>query len=368
LKRTASDHGAQSIAGYGGRYRLVEMAELSETDIARWLMLRASNSALASPYFHPGFTAAVAATRNGVRLIIGEDESSAIISFLPVQLDGRTCRPAGSPAADFQGPICEPRLHFEIGDALRACGISYYEFDHLRDGIPGLEPWIVDRQPSPYVDISGGVEGYMARAHRSGKHKIRGAGRLSRKAGREYGEVRFVAVADDATVLETVIDLKRRQFAATGARDYFGDPQHVQLMHHLLGVRNSDFGGMLSVIYAGQDLVAAHFGMRAGHVLHWWFPVYDPRFSRLDPGWMLLRSVIEAAPELGLTRIDLGRGSDEWKRWVATGQEVVCQGMVTRSALRRRTALAQRTLIAAIKSSRAAPALRGAVQVVRRRR
>ena len=121
--------------------------------------------------------------------------------------------------------------------------------------------------------------------------------------------MRFVAAADDATVLEAVIDLKRRQYAATGARDYFSEPQHVQLMHHLLGVRNSDFGGMLSAIYAGEDLVAAHFGMRAEHILHWWFPVYDPKFSRLKPGWMLLRALIEAAPELGLTRIDLGRGS-----------------------------------------------------------
>ena len=344
------------------------MTELREIDIARWLTLRASNSALASPYFHPGFTAAVAATRQGVGVIIGEDESHSITSFLPVQLDGRTCRPAGSPAADFQGPICEPRLGFDIDDALRACGISYFEFDHLRDGIPGFEPWVVDRQPSPYIDMSGGMDGYTARARGSGKNKMREAGRLSRKTGREHGEVRFVAAEDDATVLEMVINLKRRQYAATGARDYFGLPQHVQLMHHLLGVRNSDFGGMLSAIYAGEDLVAAHFGMRAGHILHWWFPVFDPNFSRLKPGWMLLRALIEAAPELGLTRIDLGRGSDEYKRRAATGQEVVCQGMVARSALRRRTALAQRALIAAVKSSPAAPALRSAVHYARRRR
>src|SRR5581483_6030982 len=92
--------------------------------------------------------------------------------------------------------------------------------------------------------------------------------------------------------------------------------------------------GMLSALYAGPELVAAHFGLRSGPVLHWWFPVYNPDLSRLDPGWMLLRAVIEAAPELGLERLDLGRGRDEWKRRAATGEQVVGQGAVIHNRLR----------------------------------
>ena len=127
-------------------------------------------------------------------------------------------------------------------------------------------------------------------------------------------------------MLDTVIALKRRQYADTGARDYFSDLEHVRLLHRLLETRGSDFGGMLSAIYAGSHLLAAHFGLRAGPVLHWWFPVYDPAFARLSPGWLLLNAVIDAAPDLGVERIDLGRGMDDYKRRAMTGHHLVCQG------------------------------------------
>jgi CelD/BcsL family acetyltransferase involved in cellulose biosynthesis len=364
LEASSARNGRDSTAV---RHRLVEMRELTSVDISRWLELRASNPALDSPYFHPGFAAAVAATRPGVRVIIGEGRDGRAEWFLPVQFDRRTARPAGFPAADFQGPICAPGLAPDLAEALWACGASSYEFDHMRDGLSPLEPWIFDRQGSPYIDLSGGMDGYMSRARGSGKHKIREAGRLSRKAQREHGAIRFVAQSVDVTLLETVIALKRRQYAATGSRDYFSDESRVRLLHRLFAERDAGLCGMLSGLYAGENLVAAHFGLRAGPVLHWWFPVYDPRFSRLDPGWMLLRAVIEAVPELGLARLDLGRGSDEWKRRAATGYEVVCQGAVIRNPLRRSAVAVRRAALAKAKASRVAPALRGAVQSVRRR-
>ena len=246
------------------RHRVVEMGELTAAEMVRWLELRASNPALDSPYFHPQFAAAVAATRPGVRVILGEDARGVIASFLPVQFDKRACRPAGSPAADFQGPICAPGVDFDIAAALRAAGASSYEFDHMRDGIPAVEPWILGRQQSPYLDVSGGMDGYLSRASRSGKDKVAEARRLTRKAERDHGSVHFVAESADAAVLDTVIALKRRQYAKTGARDYFSDLQHVRLLHRLLETRDADFGGMLSIIYAGPHVLAAHFGLRAG--------------------------------------------------------------------------------------------------------
>ncbi|MBV9335971.1 MAG: hypothetical protein JO243_08760, partial [Solirubrobacterales bacterium] len=165
-------------------FRIVEMADLSAAEVDRWLELRASHPELDSPYFHPGFSAAVAGTRSGVRVIVQDGDAGDATAFLPVQFDGRTCRPAGSPAADFQGPICAPDTDFELDRALWECGIASYRFDHLRDGVAGVEPWITARQPSPFMDISGGMEGYLARASRTGKDNIAQARRRARKAER----------------------------------------------------------------------------------------------------------------------------------------------------------------------------------------
>ena len=364
----ANDAGHGAPSERVARHHIVEMDELDSAHIERWLDLRASNPALDSPYFHPAFTAGVAATRPGVRVIVGETADGSVASFLPVQFDKRTCRPAGWPAADFQGPICAPNVDFDISAALRSARIGSYEFDHMLDGLPGFEPWIFGREPSSYVDVSGGLDGYMSRASSTGKRRIKDAARLGRKAEREYGAVRSVVESTDSSVLDVVISLKQRQYQATGARDYFADARHVELMHRLLATStDSEFGGLLSAVYAGEHLIAAHFGLRAGPVLHWWFPVYDPEFSRLDPGWMQLRAVLEAGPELGLERIDLGRGDGEWKRWLGTGYQLVCQGAVIRNPLRHRTASARRRFAQAAKSSPAAPALRSIVRYARRR-
>ena len=73
---------ARSQPNYSGSanvsHRLVEMAALTATDVDRWLELRASNAQLDSPYFHQSFAAAVAATRPGVRVIVGEDGLGAV--------------------------------------------------------------------------------------------------------------------------------------------------------------------------------------------------------------------------------------------------------------------------------------------------
>jgi CelD/BcsL family acetyltransferase involved in cellulose biosynthesis len=367
LAARSQSNGGGSIAEGCVRHRIVEMGELTVADIDRWLELRASNPALDSPYFHPAFVTAVAAARPGVRVIIGEDTLGAVTAFLPVQFDKRTCHPAGFPAVDFQGPICAPGFDFDIATALSTCGASMYEFDHLRDSLAAFERWIFGRQQSPFVDVSGGMDGYLTRASKSGKDKVAEARRLARRAEREFGPVRFVAESADAALLDTVIALKRRQYSITGSRDYFSDARHVDLLHRLLATSDTDCGGMLSAVYAGPHLLAAHFGLRAGPVLHWWFPTYDPEFSRLSPGWLLLRAVIDAAPELGLARIDLGRGIDDYKRRAMTGHQLVCQGAVIRNPLRRGVVLARRRLLEAIKSSPVAPALRSAVRNARSR-
>jgi len=358
---------AARFASANARHRMVDIGELTGSEVARWLELRACNPALDSPYFHPAFAAAVAATRAGVRVMIGEDHSGAIASFLPLQFDGRACRPAGFPAADFQGPICAPDLDLDLAGALRSCGVGSYRFDHMREGVAGVEPWIYGRQRSPYVDVSGGMDSYLSRASRSGKDNIAQARRHGRKAEREHGSLRFVAQSGDVALLEHLIAFKRRQYAATGARDHFADAGHVGLLHRLLGERRTEFSGMLSAVYAGPHLLAAHFGLRAGPVLHWWFPVYDPKFSRLAPGWLLLRALIDAAPDLGLERIDLGRGDDEYKRRAMTGYQLVHQGAITRSRIGFHVAVARRNAGAAVKDSRIAPVLRRAARASRRR-
>jgi CelD/BcsL family acetyltransferase involved in cellulose biosynthesis len=337
---------------------------LTEEELDAWHRLRAANPRLDSPYFHPGFAAAVHASGRPVQVAVGRDERGEICALLPFHRERALLRPAGWPAADFQGPVLAPGSSFPPLKLLTG-GVRGFAFDHLLDGYDDFAPWVESTRPSPFVDTTGGLDGYLGRASRSGKDNMGQARRRLAKAEKTYGSVRFAADIVDHEALARVVELKRAQYAATGVRDYFAEPDRLDLLTRLLHTRDTEFGGVLSTLHAGPHLVAAHFGIRAGNVLHWWFPVYDPEFGALAPGWMLLRELVAAAPALGITRLDLGRGDDEYKRRAKTGETLVSQGVVTRSSTRRALRHARNSLIAAARSSALGPGLRRAVRTFR---
>jgi CelD/BcsL family acetyltransferase involved in cellulose biosynthesis len=344
--------------------RLVSFDALTGEELDAWHALRAANPALDSPYFHPAFAAAVHASGRPVSVVVVRGVAGEISALLPGHREGRRLRPVGSPGADFQGPVLAPDTKLGPIDLL-VDGVREFEFDHLIPQGPGFDPWIIASQPSPYLDTTGGLAGYLPRASRTGKDNMGQARRRAAKAERTHGPVRFAADVVDDAVLAWVIKLKRAQYAATGARDFFRQPDRIDLMHRLLHTRDPAFAGILSTLHIGDRLVAAHFGIRSHHVLHWWFPVYDPAYAQLSPGWILLRELVAATPGLGVSRIDLGRGDDEYKRRAKTGEILVSQGIVTRSSTRRMLRRVRYTTINAAKASPAGPRLR---QMARRLR
>jgi CelD/BcsL family acetyltransferase involved in cellulose biosynthesis len=308
---------------------------------------------LDSPYFHPAFARKVAESGPPVSVLVAYDEDGDVASLLPFQWGRRgVMRPVGWPGADFQGPLTRPGTRL-AESAVLAPGARAFRFDHLVEIGGELDRWVLGRRPSPYVDVTGGLAGYLGRASRSGRENLGQARRRLARAERELGPVRFSADVIDDALLDRVVELKRRQYAATGARDYFAGAGRVRLMHRLMRTHEDGFAGVLSAVHAGDELLAAHFGLRSGPVLHWWFPVYDPRHARLAPGWILLRELIAAAPALGLARIDLGRGEDEYKRRVKTGETTVAQGLVA-SPARVVAERVRRQSVQALKRSRVA--------------
>jgi CelD/BcsL family acetyltransferase involved in cellulose biosynthesis len=336
--------------------RAVGLARVSDDDLAAWQGLRSLDPVYGSAFFAPGFAEVVHGANQSVTLVVGEDASGEPRLVWPLQHHGSTLRHVGWPAADFQGPVGSSS--FDPRAILAAVGGRTLAFDHLVEGTPVLADRVQTWLPSPYLDVTGGLEGYLARASKSGRSNMGQARRKIVKAAERYGEMTFTVSTDSSALLDQVIDLKRRQYAETGARDYFGVPGRVEMLHRLIRRRDPDFAGVLSAVHFGDTLVAAHVGMRSGVRLHWWFPVYAPEASDLSPGWILLRALAAAADELGVTQIDLGRGSDEYKRRAMTGQVMVGQGLVSRSSFVRTQAALSRRVRSRVASTGLAPRVR----------
>ncbi|QDT35690.1 GNAT family N-acetyltransferase [Stratiformator vulcanicus] len=330
-----------------------------------WRDLLAADASLDSPYFRPEFTDAVATVRDDVRVAIVE-EGSEIVAVFPFQLGaGNAGRPVGGRLSDFQGIIGHQNLRISTREFVKKCGLSEWRFDHLHGNQKPFSGDIETRDTSPYIDLSKGYEAYIE-DRRKQSSEIKSLGRKERKLEREVGEIRFTYHDADDRVFDQLVRWKADQYARTDLTNIFDFDWTLDLLLHILDRSDAEFQGVLSSMYAGDRLVAMHYGMASGGVLHSWFPAYDCELSKYSPGLISLQLLAEAAAENGIQRIDLGRGDETYKLKFASGTIPVCDGIVSCSPLRRAGKSAWELARRTAKTPALRPILSGPARMIRR--
>ena len=117
--------------------------------------------------------------------------------------------------------------------------------------------------------------------------------------------------------------------------DIFSLRWPIELLERLNEEPGVELRGQLSALYVGDRLAAVHQGLRSNHVLHSWFPAYDPSLAAWSPGMMLFVKLAREADSLGIERIDLGAGESVFKQSLASAATTVASGAVTRYAIHR---------------------------------
>lgn len=308
--------------------------ELTADLTAHWRRIQDSCPELASPYFCPEFTLAVAAVRRDVRLAVMEDRDG-IAGFFPFQRNRMGAgKPVGGPLSDFHGVIAWPRTQWDVIELLRACRLTSFEFGHLLASQAPFQSYHSTRADSHYMDMSRGFAGYTSGLRRSGSHLLRDIGYKRRRLAREHGDLRFVPHTDDPRVLRALLRWKSEQYRRSGLIDVFGVKWTIALLERIHATQTDGFAGLLSALYVGDRLAAAHLGMRSRTVWNWWFPRHDERFAKCSPGILLRLGAAEAAGELGIERIDLGLGDEStYKPRLSTGRIPLAAGRVERPSL-----------------------------------
>lgn len=316
------------------KVRVIKARDLPREEIALWNEFQAGNPELASPYFCPHFTLAVAKVRDDVSVAILEDKSD-VVGFFPFQRRGRGVgKPVGWPLSDYQGVISPPGVSCDAHRLIDGCGLSVFDFDHLLVTQDGFLPFHEATEGSPYLDLSNGYDHYIESRAQDGTKVVNS--RMAskwRKMEREFGELRFEARSADAEAMKTLLAWKSAQYHRTSAPDLFAYSWPVQLLEDLLRCEEPGFGGLLSTLHAGDQLVAVHLGLRSKAVWHYWFPTYGVEFGKYSPGYYLILQMAQSANALGLTTIDLGKGSMDYKLRLASGSVTVASGYVARASI-----------------------------------
>jgi CelD/BcsL family acetyltransferase involved in cellulose biosynthesis len=327
---------------------VLSTAQLSAKHIAQWCKIQNSNPALSSPYFSPEFTLLTAAARQAtsentrgrhrgeggeVRVAVLQAQGH-IVGFFPFWRSrswaGTIAGPVAGSLSDFQGLITAPDFELDPQNLLRQCGLDRWYFDHLLASQTSFKPFHRCVVPSAAIDLTAGYDQYMATRQTVSSSRFKDMARLRRKLAREVGPLRYEAHTDDVKVLAQLLAWKSQQFLRTGLEDLFELGWTRSLIQSIHTTHTENLTGMLSVLYAGDQLISAHMGMRSRDVWHYWLPSYDSRFQKFSPGLLLLLSMIEDAAKRGMHTFDLGKGSDSYKPLFSNQATLVAEGCAAR--------------------------------------
>ncbi|MFD5073684.1 GNAT family N-acetyltransferase [Streptomyces sp. NPDC058371] len=305
--------------------------ELSTALRGAWHRAMDESPEYANPFLAPEFAAGVGTYRGGAYVaVLREDDEP--VGFFPYERNSfGVGRAIGLGLSDCQALVHRPGVTWDPQELLRACGLSVFEFDHLVEEQKPFGGFVTGTFASPVVDLKDGDTGSYAewlRAAYPGLAKT--TLKKERRLGRNIGEMRFVFDERDPRVLHTLMRWKSAQYRRTGRMDRFARPWIVDLVDHLFQVRDEYFTGVLSVVYAGDRPVAAHFGPRSRTVFAAWFTAYDPEFRYYSPGLIMHLRMAEAAGRQGVRLMDMGRGDKEYKDWLKTRELRVGEGFATR--------------------------------------
>ena len=337
------------------RVAVVRPDELTESEIDTWRGFQRADERLANPFLAPEFTLAVGRARADARVAVIKSGSSVAGFFAHERRALGVGRAIGWGIADCQGVVHSAGLRMDGKDLTAACGLSVLEFDHLLAYQPGFAAYHVVREPSPVIDLAAGFDDYVAQ-HPSLERQLR---RSRRVAEREVGPLSFEFDVRDKQALRLVMEWKSAQYRRTGRFDRFARRSIAQIVEEMMDARDGGCSGTLSMLYAGGEPVAGHFGLRSQSVLCSWFPAFDVRFARYRPGLLLFRFLAEAAASQGIRHIDLGKGREPYKQELKNADVAVAEGWVERptpAALLRRVQRAPRRFVMEFVLSR--PALR----------
>jgi CelD/BcsL family acetyltransferase involved in cellulose biosynthesis len=297
--------------------------------VKQWDALVSSDPRFNSPYFQPEFTQLVSEVRDDVEVAFLVDGGETVAIF-PFQRGAFGFGlPIGGLVSDFHGLICAKSFDFDPRELLSKCGLRAWQFDHL---LPSemFARFQNQLRDSFYVDLGQGFDAYVRDLRMKSRTRVTNVERKKRKIEHDVGPLRFQLYTNQSSAFEHLLRWKSCQYVDTGVVDVFRFEWVTTLLQKIIARRGIKFSGTLSTLHAGETLVAVHAGMQSHNVAHYWFPSFDRDFASYSPGIILLFELARALGVSGVSRLDLGAGSERYKTLFSTGSLLLAAGTVDR--------------------------------------
>ncbi len=259
----------------------------------------------------------------GLCCLVAEDEG--IKAILPLFRDAKGClRFVGDPRSDYSDVLCLPADLDEVMPALmkvlggeRALSFSAVPehsllFTALKTMRHPFEIAIEEPCPAIEFDAEGAVVKELLKKESLRRHEKKVA---------KLGAIRLERTTTQETTLKwlpVLFDQHIARWKTTPTPSLFETEAHRRFYEQL--VVNDTLWPMVDfrLVYAGDRVVATHFGFFHDQRFIWYKPSFDPELSNLGPGEVLLKYLIAAASDEGAREFDFTRGGEGFKQRFAT--------------------------------------------------
>ncbi len=297
-----------------------------------WRAFVEADPDLATPYAALGFADAVAAARRDLTIVV-QSRNGSPEAFLPLHRGfAGHARPLAGPLGDHHGLIAAPDAEVDLQRMLRAAGVGAFDFHGALGRQSAFSRYGRVEDGSWVADLSDGFDAFTARQRKLGGNTFRTIQTAHRKIEEREGAVRIRFHDDRPEALAQLYRWKSAQYRASGYFDVFSAPWTRKLIDTLAHAERADCRGVLSSLEIDGRVAAVHFGIMGPRAMHYWFPAYDPAFSKLAPGNALTMAICAELAERGVGELHLGPGDSRQKAALGSWQIPLRQGCVARFA------------------------------------
>ena len=242
-------------------------------------------------------------------------------------------------AATFLAEVCRAGTELEA-DVISLPGLwaadAEAALDAMNDSVSGWSARLEDDGVASVQAVGTGIDEMMGLVPKKERKPLRR--RLRRLE--EFDGVEIRTIRDEPELLEAFavfVDLHNREWRLRGRQGHYVDWPEAEVLHRsMLGHAAPDCTGMISGVFLHGEPVALQLGFVSGSLASAVNIARNPSIREIDqlsPATVAFIVFAAAAAELGAERVELGRGSYEYKRKLGATEEPLKRILLVRSGM-----------------------------------
>jgi CelD/BcsL family acetyltransferase involved in cellulose biosynthesis len=227
-----------------------------------------------------------------------------------------TLRPMGTGPSDYLHPLMRTGVEHDVWDAISswlfdgrpASVVDLHQFSERQDLIPEDEQTVANAT-CLVVDLPDSYEAYLQRLSKSLRYDVR---KLDKKLFQE-GNARIYEPDDLADGLDILFEQHRKRWRSRGLPGAFAGRMERFHRDWAALARQREWL-RLRVLEIDGKPIGAIYAMTFNGVCYYYQAGFDPAYSSLSPGSLLVAHTIREAIEEGVKQFDFCRGDEPYKR------------------------------------------------------